>query len=63
MTFIQCHQCQKEFEDGFQICPYCGAPYGASGAHYPRVPNWMFGAILVLFAVLASILFYSLMTF
>jgi len=60
MKPIVCHECSKEFDDDLQVCPHCGAPYGARGAHYPRVPGWMFMAILVLFLVLASIFAYSL---
>jgi hypothetical protein len=61
MEPIRCHQCKKEFDASLQVCPHCGAPYGAKGAHYPRLPGWMFMAIVILFLVLASIFFYSLM--
>ncbi len=60
MEPIKCHQCQKEFEGDLQVCPHCGAPYGAQGVNYPRLPGWIATAMVVFFVSLILLFVYSM---
>lgn len=60
MEMIQCHQCQKDFDGELQVCPHCGAPFGAKEVNYPRLPGWTFMAIVVLFVALTLLFMYSM---
>ena len=62
MEIIECQQCQKDFDGGLQVCPHCGAPYGARGGDYPRLPGWAFMAIIVLFVALILLFMYSMLS-